>query len=129
MSSHIPKIERFSRFVKHDDKLLKDWCNQKQKLVQKLQGKLCKKKRHKFRKMKQLLIRRIRKRVKFLDDQKVSQLASKLESNIGNRRYFEAVRSLREDKRYPFTLQDQGSRYIYQDRDKCQLLIDHYNRY
>lgn len=84
--SMIPKVVKLSKCSgKHQDSLLKGWFLEKQKLTKKLLGRLNRKNRKKIKVLRQSLIRRIRKRVRYLDNLKLSQISQLLESNVGNR--------------------------------------------
>ena len=112
-----------------EDKFIKDWTREKQRIRIRLQSNPSRRNRQKLIKRRNLLSRWLRERSRLLREQKVIIAAKHLEQFKGNKRCFEAVDIMKKSEYKPLRLLDKQNHEVYNTGQLLPMIKTFYNKF
>ena len=114
-----------------DDELINALSESQLKLTRQIyhsRGKIKKVKKQKLRKKRGLIFKKIRNRVRGLNEKRITELANEMENSTGNRRVFEVARILTKIQDVALSLYDKNSDKIYETEAIMRTITEFYSR-
>jgi exonuclease III len=100
-----------------DDERINSLSKKQLKLTKQIyhsRGKINQEKKKKLRKRRGKIFKKIRERIKVLNEERIEELANEMENSKGNRKVFEVARILTKNQDTAFSLYDKNSDRIYE---------------
>jgi len=115
-----------------EDKEIKRLSDKQRKYTRNLyrmRGKKTKTKRKRVKKERNAIFSAIRERQKYLNEERMKQLATELEQNKGNSRAFEFARIMSKNKTDSFALEDEGQATLYNKQQRLTAVLGFYENF